>query len=73
VNRVKNYFNLIDADDFDEDEEENFTEKEKIKKAEKMAKLKLERENSKKFMFIYGSIFVTSFYLYLNFVKNPFN
>lgn len=32
---------MIDADDFDE-EEENYTEKEKFKKAEKMAKVKLE-------------------------------
>ena len=40
--KVKNTFHVIDADDFDEDEEENYTEKEKFKKAEKMAKVKIE-------------------------------
>ena len=40
--KVKNTFHVIDADDLDEDEEENYTEKEKFKKAEKMAKVKIE-------------------------------
>ncbi len=54
-------------------EEEFLQEENSKKKTELLNKAKLELQQSEKYKLIYASIGVATLYLYLNFVKNPFN